>query len=86
MAEPLTDRQREVLEEFVTAAGNLKPAPTYREICDALAFKSTHAAWCHCAALLKKGWLERDGATGRSRALLLTPHARRAYGLPGRAA
>jgi len=86
MADPLTDRQREVLEEFVTAAGNLKPAPTYREICNALDFKSTHAAWCHCAALLKKGWLEREGELGASRSLSLTDHARRVYGLPRRAA
>jgi repressor LexA len=84
MADPLTDRQREVLEEFVAAVGNMKPAPTYREICEALNYGSTHAAYCHVNALIKKGWLER--VKGRARSLSLTDHARRIYGLPGRAA
>lgn len=83
MADELTPRQREVLELFVVAVRDGMPWPTYRDICRALDFASTHAAFCHVRVLAKKGWLERDG---RHRTHLLTDHARRIYGLPRRAA
>lgn len=85
MADGLTDRQREVLELFVTAVRDGMPAPSYREICEALDFTSLNAAVDHIKALTKKGWLER-GAKGRSRSIILTDHSRRIYGLPRRAA
>lgn len=83
MADELTDRQRQVLELFVDAARDLKPAPTYREVAHELDFTSVHAAWCHVKALVAKGWLERHPRAARS--LALTSHARRLYGLRGAA-
>ena len=85
MADVLTDRQREVLELFVAAAGEGKPAPTYREICEALKFTSTNAASQHVKAIITKGWLEKTGKC-LSRGVVLTDHTRRIYGLPRRAA
>lgn len=85
MADELTHRQREVLELFVAAVRDGTPWPRYIDICDRLAFSSTHAAFCHVQALLKKGWLERTDRA-RKGAFVLTDHARRIYGLPRRAA
>lgn len=83
MADELTDRQREVLELFVVAAREFHAAPTYRDVCEALDFTSTNAASSHCKALIKKGWLDREGKN-LARSLMLTDHARRIYGLPAR--
>lgn len=83
MADPLTDRQRQVLEVFVTAARTAMPWPTYRDLGEQLGFSSTHAAHCHIRALIAKGWLLK---ASRGRALLLSDHTRRMYGLPARAA
>jgi SOS-response transcriptional repressor LexA len=78
-------RQRDVLQLFVDAARLGDPAPTYREICDAIGITGLKCAVEHVAALVKKGWLER-GSRGAARSVTLTDHARAAHGLPRRAA
>ncbi len=85
MAEPLTDRQREVLELYVVAVRDGTPWPTCRDICTALDISSTHAVWCFQRAIVQKGWLEHDRSHARA-PYLLTDHTRRIYGLPRRAA
>lgn len=81
MADALTGRQREVLELFVTAIRECRPAPTFREVCAALDLVSTNTANDHMRALVRKGWLE-VGPKGAARSRMLTNKARLLYGLP----
>ncbi len=55
----LTDRQQEVLvfiQGFITAKGC---SPSYRDVAAQFEF-SVRAAWDHCAALYRKGYLKRN--------------------------
>lgn len=54
---PLTDRQREIYEWIVTWCEQRGYAPTVRELAKAFDFQSPNGAYCHLAALSKKGWL-----------------------------
>jgi repressor LexA len=63
--EPLTDRQREILdfvESFIAAKGF---APSIREICDRFEISSTRGVHRHLETLEKKGYLKR-ASTARS--------------------
>ena len=55
--QPLTDRQREVLD-FVVANIGLY-SPTVREIAAEFGWKSPNAVTVHLDALEKKGWIRR---------------------------
>ncbi len=70
MPETLTPAQQRVLEfvESRMAAG--ETAPTYREICKRLGYRSPKAAADHVAALQRKGYLIRE--RGQARAIKLT--------------
>ncbi len=70
MPETLTPAQLRVLDfvESRMAAG--ETAPTYREICEELGYRSPKAAADHVAALQRKGYVIRE--RGRARAMKLT--------------
>ena len=53
----LTDRQREIYEWIVTWGEQRGYAPTVRELAKAFQFSSPNGAYCHLAALAKKGWV-----------------------------
>jgi len=55
--QPLTDKQRQVLE-FIRANSGLY-GPAVREIAAAFGIKSPNGVSCHLRALEKKGWLKR---------------------------
>jgi repressor LexA len=77
MRAELTPPQRAVLEFFEERDANGDGAPTYREICQRLGYRSTKAAADHVAALEKKGLLTRE--KGRARGIRLV---RRTSGVP----
>lgn len=54
---PLTDRQREVYDWIVDHCEGKGYAPTVRELARAFDFSSPNGAYCHLAALAKKGWV-----------------------------
>lgn len=58
---PLTARQLQVLEFIEQHQARTGSAPTLREISDFLGCASTHTAFCHIAALVKKGWAASAG-------------------------
>jgi SOS-response transcriptional repressor LexA len=64
--EPLTDRERAVLDWIVTYQHGRHCLPTFREIGAAFDVASPSGVRSHLLALERKGWLE---LTGRSRAL-----------------
>jgi repressor LexA len=69
MKEPMTARQRQVLE-FIEAEGRrMGRPPTVREIAEEFGFRSPRAASDHLDALERKGWIQRD--RGRSRGIRL---------------
>ncbi len=66
MADGLTPRQNEVLrfiEKYFKSHGY---APSYREICQELNFKSTNAVSFHVNQLVEKGYLKREKGIARS--------------------
>lgn len=81
MKKPLSPRQQEVYALILAAHRDRRPAPTYREIGDALGISSTNAVADHVEALVKKGWVSR-GPVGQARTLV--PVVKKAAGLAGR--
>ena len=67
MAEPLTDRQEEILEYIQRYIQTQGYPPTIREIGTAFGIRSTNGVNDHLKALEKKGFLSRD--TLKSRAM-----------------
>jgi repressor LexA len=76
--EPLTDRQRRVLQ-FVVDRCREGRAPTYREIGQALRIASTQGVRRHLEALEKKGYLSMSRA---ARGLELAEEVKASLGLP----
>lgn len=74
----LSDRQRIILEYMHTRFGEDRVMPSYREIGDGNGIRSTNGVSDHIKALIRKGYLERVGATGKSaqaRSLVFTDRA-----------
>lgn len=61
--QPLTDKQRQVLE-FIRANSGMY-GPAVREIAAAFGIKSPNGVSCHLRALEKKGWLKRRPGIAR---------------------
>jgi len=61
--QPLTDKQRQVLE-FIRANSGVY-GPAVREIATAFGIKSPNGVSCHLRALEKKGWLKRRPGIAR---------------------
>jgi len=70
LVNPITDRQRDVLVCIRKSLDDHAYAPTLREIGDALDIQSTNGVTEHLQALIRKGYVEKDGQ--KSRALRLT--------------
>lgn len=62
----LTKRQKEVLEYLRSYIHQNGYAPCVRDICSALALKSTSTAHAHLTKLEKKGYITRDPAKPRT--------------------
>lgn len=73
--ETLSPRQQDVLTFIRTAVTQRGIPPTYREIGDALGIASTNGVADHIKALVKKGYIKKDGF-GIARGLCLTPKGR----------
>lgn len=76
----LTERQQAVLQFVVRHIQQNQFPPTVREIGLALGIRSTNGVSDHLKALERKGYLERRGM--KSRALVPTPEALEALGIP----
>lgn len=79
----LTDRQREVLDFILTSIDQNGIVPSYREIGKAVGISSTNGVSDHLKALIRKGYIERVGGSGRSRSLRLTDRAVGRFGGDG---
>lgn len=71
MPEPLTRRQKEVLEYLRTFIGKHDYAPSYREVADHFGFSSVATVAEHVETLKAKGYLEN--AENMARSIQLTP-------------
>ena len=71
-----TERQLRVLRAIAEYIDRTDCSPTHRELCAALAVKSTNAIAHHAQALERKGCLERD-RRGLARRLRLTEQGER---------
>ena len=74
----MSKRQREILEYIHKRLSEDGILPSYREIGDAMGIRSTNGVSDHIKALLRKGYLERVGRSGKAalaRALVLTDRA-----------
>lgn len=72
--QPLTKSQTEVYEYIKSCCHEGQP-PSYREIQEHLGYKAVGTVQDHVKALIKKGWLEKNGLKKnqrRSRSLTLT--------------
>jgi repressor LexA len=67
MPEPLTDRQREVLNVVCEAIQQNGVPPSLNEIRDALGINSLRGVTDHLDVLERKGWLRRAGSKGSAR-------------------
>jgi len=79
----LSDRQRIILEFIHERLNEDGVQPSYREIGTAMGIRSTNGVSDHIKALIRKGYLERLGGTGKSalaRSLTLTSAAREELG------
>lgn len=63
---PLTDRQREVLDAILVFTENHHYAPTVRELCGILGFSSTCTMQVHLNALQRKGYITRERGQART--------------------
>jgi repressor LexA len=77
MPKALTPAQRRVFDFVESRIATGENAPTYREICKELGYRSPKAAVDHIAALERKGYVIRE--RGRSRSIKLTA---KSSGLP----
>jgi repressor LexA len=64
--QPLTLRQREVLDFILLTQATKRHAPTYREIADHFGFRSLATVHEHLTNLVEKGHLHRDHSKARS--------------------
>jgi repressor LexA len=71
----LSPRQREMLDYLIATVDQSGVFPTYREIGAALGIGSTNGVSDHLKALERKGYIERVGGRGASRAIRLTHQA-----------
>lgn len=71
MAEPLTRRQKEVLDYLKTFINKHDYAPSYREIADHFGYSSVATVAEHVDSLKEKGYLENEENMARS--IQLTP-------------
>src|ERR1043166_5661190 len=78
--EPLTDRQRAVLEFISQSIERRGYPPTLREIGEHMGIKSTNGVNDHLKALEKKGYLEREDLKSRA----LRPISLEGGGRPGK--
>lgn len=65
MKEPLTDRQRKILDFIDQKISTHGLPPTLREIGKKFAIASTNGVRTHLDALIRKGYLKREGAISR---------------------
>ena len=77
--EPLTDRQRQVLDFISRSIERRGYPPTLREIGEQMGIQSTNGVNDHLKALEKKGYLEREDLKSRAlrpiRSTAMGPHA-----------
>lgn len=64
--QPLTDRQRQVLDLITTSIASRGFPPTLREIGDSMGIRSTNGVSDHLRALEKKGWITRSEMKSRA--------------------
>ena len=80
----LSDRQRSILEFIHQRLIDDGVQPSYREIGDAMGIRSTNGVSDHIKALIRKGYLERLGGSGKAalaRSLTITDLARGELGV-----
>jgi repressor LexA len=75
----LTERQSAVFAYIAKRIVKGIP-PSVREIMEHFGFRSLNAVSCHVAALVRKGWIERD--TRLARGLRLTEAGKGPRGIP----
>jgi repressor LexA len=79
----LSDRQRSILGFIHQRLTEDGVQPSYREIGNAMGIRSTNGVSDHIKALIRKGYLQRRGGTGKAalaRSLTLTDAARSEFG------
>lgn len=64
--EPLTDRQRQILEFIERTVGDRGYPPSVREICTAVGLTSPSTVHTHLSSLQKMGYLRRDATKPRA--------------------
>ncbi|MEI2650980.1 MAG: helix-turn-helix domain-containing protein [Microthrixaceae bacterium] len=64
--DPLTDRQREILEVIERTVGERGYPPSVREICTAVGLTSPSTVHTHLSSLQKMGYLRRDATKPRA--------------------
>jgi repressor LexA len=64
--QPLTDRQREILDFLESSTRSVGYPPTVREICKATGLKSPRSVSQHLQALERKGYIERGRDKSRA--------------------
>jgi len=64
--EPLTERQREILEMIERTVGERGYPPSVREICAAVGLTSPSTVHTHLSSLQKMGYLRRDATKPRA--------------------
>lgn len=62
---PLTERQQEVLDAITAYRAENQRPPTFRDIGKLIGVSSPNGVRCHLAALVRKGYIERDEHTSR---------------------
>lgn len=72
MPEPLTKRQRQVLDVVLKHIGLNGVPPTLNEIKEAMGISSLRGVTDHLDVLERKGWLQRTGAKGAARCWKVT--------------
>ena len=66
MKEPLTDKERAILEFVMSATKINGYPPSVRDICAEIGIKSTSTAFSYIKRLEEKGYLEKEGGKSRS--------------------
>jgi repressor LexA len=77
--EPLSPRQRAVLEFIISTVEGRGVPPSYREIGDALGIRSTNGVSEHLQALKRKGYIDHVGEAGSARSLRVLPSAKGSF-------
>ena len=71
----LTEREERILSAIRTFCAQKGYAPSVRELCAALGYRSTSTVHLYLDRLEQLGYLRREGGKSRSIALVSTPHA-----------